>query len=141
MPCSRAQLPKRFAEWVDRKLPQVGGGRRVRLRYCDRLPFEWLFAAALRPSGLTLWRSIYLRPRLRPFDPCDRRKVELILHELIHVGQFRARPLTFPIAYLLNFAARGYRNHPAEVEARAEAHRLAHEYARDDPCGCGGRGK
>jgi|GEM_PF-1492308 len=135
MPCSRTRLPERFADWLAVKIPEIDV-RRITLCYCDRLPFEWVLAGSMRPSGITLWRSIYLRDRLRPFDPCDRRKVELLMHELIHVRQFHAHPLWFPLTYLRDLAMLGYQNNPAEIEARAHGSALAQDYARENPYRC-----
>jgi hypothetical protein len=54
-----------------------------------------------------------------------RATLELVLHELVHVAQYRANPLTFPLRYLLNHLRYGYDQNPAEVEARDTASRLS----------------
>lgn len=135
MPCSRTRIPDRLADWLAEKMPEIDV-RTIRLCYCDRLPFEWLLAGLSRPSGITLWRSIYLRNRLSPLDPCDRRKIDLLMHELVHVRQFHAHPLRFPLTYLRDLARLGYWNNPAEIEARAHGGKLAQDYARENPYRC-----
>ena len=42
----------------------------------------------------------------------------LLRHELEHVRQWRTRPLTFPIRYLLCHLRYGYRDNPYERAAR-----------------------
>jgi hypothetical protein len=125
--------PEELADWVDRALPELGGVRRVRLLAGDRLPFDWLPGERRRYQGMTLWRRIYLRSRRQPFDPADRRDLLLVLHELVHVLQFRRRPLLFPLLYLAGLALHGYRRHPAEREADERAAELAAAYWAERP--------
>jgi hypothetical protein len=54
-----------------------------------------------------------------------RQSLELILHELVHVAQYRRNPVLFPLRYLINHVRYGYDRNPAEVEARETASRLA----------------
>jgi hypothetical protein len=130
------RLPDCLADWIDRKMPELGGVRFVKISYSHRLPFEWLPGDRSGIDGLTLWRGIYLRENFYPVDPCDPEKVELLLHELVHVLQFRKDPLRFPLLYLINHLRYGYWNNPAEVEARAISEKLIQEYLREDVCGC-----
>jgi hypothetical protein len=58
----------------------------------------------------------------------DRAGIELVLHELVHVMQFRRNPITFPLRYLINHVRYGYDRNPAEVEARETAARLSAVY-------------
>lgn len=120
--------PDRLADWVDRALPELGGVRRVRLLAGARLPFDWLPGERGRYQAMTLWRRVYLRDRGVPLDAGDRGDVLLLLHELIHVLQFRRNPLLFPLLYLLGLALYGYDRHPAEVEARQRSAELLAAY-------------
>ncbi|MBZ5523299.1 MAG: hypothetical protein LAP21_13765 [Acidobacteriia bacterium] len=126
-------IPDGLADWIDRKMPGIGGVRTVKIQCCKVIPLEWFFG---RASALTLWRTVSLRNTICPIDPCNRTKVALLLHELVHVEQFRASPVWFPIKYLLNLFLRGYWYHPAEVEARIRAHDLIESYTIEDPCHC-----
>jgi len=131
---SRTRLPECLADWIDAKMPDLDGARRVAIYCCDRLPFEWFVGSMSSFRGITLWSSVYLRRRSCPISPSDHASVELILHEFVHVRQFRARPLRFPVTYLFDVVRHGYRNNPAEVEARELAHALAREYVFEGPC-------
>jgi len=122
----RAPLPDKLSAWIGRSMPDVGDIGRVRFYCCDKLPF-----VGTRYSGFTLFRSIYLRESFFPIEPADYGTVELIFHELVHVSQFRRRPLLFPLSYLLRLATHGYWNHPAECEARDRARVLAEQYYAD----------
>ncbi|HYR92246.1 MAG TPA: hypothetical protein VE422_49840 [Terriglobia bacterium] len=82
-------------------------------------------------SGLTLANRVYLRADYCPIDPANRGTVELVFHELVHVLQFRRKPLLFPFRYLIHHLRYGYARNPAEVEARQLAARLVDEYCRD----------
>jgi hypothetical protein len=130
-----ATLPDCLADWIDRKMPEVGGVRGIRIIFCDSLPFEWLPGDRSKIDGITLWGEIYLRISFHPIDPRDPIKVELLLHELVHVQQFRRNPLIFPINYLLEHVKSGYWNNPLEVEARSLAEKLIQEYLLEDVCG------
>jgi len=101
----------------------------------------WLFGARVRPPGVpddvviragrwvtyiggfftgtrqpaaavTLGRTIIVHPDV----PLTER---LLRHELAHVRQWTARPLTFPLRYVWQHLQHGYRDNPYEVEARA----------------------
>ena len=48
-----------------------------------------------------------------------------LLHELVHVAQYRRNPVLFPLRYLIHHFRYGYDRNPAEVEARETASRLA----------------
>lgn len=120
--------PEGLADWIDRALPELGGVRRVRLLTGDRLPFDWLPGGTYGYEGVTLWRRVYLRARRRPLDFDDWGDVLLLLHELVHVLQFRRRPLLFPLLYLAGLVRHGYRRHPAEREARERSAALAAAY-------------
>jgi len=114
-------------------MPGVGGVRRIKIQCCDVVPLEWLLG---RANAVTLWRSVYLRNRFCPLGPCDRRRVALLVHELVHVEQFRNSPVLFPLKYLFNLILHGYWNNPAEIEARVRARNLIESYSLEDPCHC-----
>ena len=66
-------------------------------------------------SGITLWRTIFLSPRVA-LEP------ELLLHELRHVHQFEEDPF-FPLRYVWRSVKHGYTDNPYEADARAYAAR------------------
>lgn len=136
MSCHVTRIKDCLADWIDGKMPSVGGVRSIEIKCCDELPFEWLPGNRSNIKAITLWSSIYLRNRFCPVDPCDRTKVELLLHELVHVEQFRDSPILFPIKYLFNLIWHGYWNNPAEIEARARSSSLIQAYSLEDPCHC-----
>jgi hypothetical protein len=70
-------------------------------------------------AGITLWRTIFLSPRVPP-SPA------LLLHELCHVRQF-ARSRVFPVRYCWESLRRGYARNPYELEAEAFARRVLAE--------------
>lgn len=76
-------------------------------------------------NGLTLWNRVYVVGNCWQCDPVTRQSLELILHELVHVAQYRRNPVLFPLRYLINHVRYGYDRNPAEVEARETASRLA----------------
>lgn len=78
-------------------------------------------------AGITLWRTVWLAPEAR-LDP------RLLLHELRHVQQFEASPL-FPLLYLLNAIARGYRRNRYERDAESFALARLAERGRPSPEG------
>lgn len=83
---------------------------RIRVRHRARL------AIPARYRAITLGSRIYARPCLRADEPAD---LELLLHELIHVGQYsRLGHLGFSWRYGGEIAARGYRGNSLEREAR-----------------------
>lgn len=120
---TRVFLPENIARWVSRCLP-VGDVGRIQFRLCRRIPFWWL-APKRTFIGLTLWNRVYLVENCWCLDPPDRFPSELLLHELVHVLQYRRNPVLFPLRYLLNHLRLGYDKNPAEVEARETAARLA----------------
>lgn len=124
-------LAPEFSAWIESHMPELGGLRGVRIRCVDRVPFEWLPGFLPGVRGLTLWNTVYLEHQCCPIDPANRDHVELLLHELVHVAQFRRAPLLFPVVYLIEFARRGYYNIPAEVEARRRAAELIVTYLKD----------
>jgi hypothetical protein len=124
-------LDHHLSAWIDRHMPDLGGVRTVNILSCERLPLDWLPGDYHHYNGLTLWGSIYLRPPCCPIDPRDPEKVERLLHELVHVRQFRQHPVTFPMRYLCDLVRYGYWDSPAEVEAREVARRLLSHWLRD----------
>ena len=75
--------------------------------------------------GITLGHSVFLR---HPLDLSRRADQELLLHELVHVGQReREGRLGMAYAYGRGFCeAMSYRRHPMEVEARHVAREIHH---------------
>ena len=63
-------------------------------------------------AAVTLGDAILVHPDVRL-------TTTLLRHELAHVRQWRERPLTFPLRYVLEHLRHGYRQNPYEVEARA----------------------
>jgi hypothetical protein len=120
-------LPDPLQSWIAEHMPELASARRVRLNARRRIPFSWIPGNAT-VSGITLWNRIYLRDHFFPINVRDRRTVELIFHELIHVLQFRRNPLLFPVKYLAHHFMYGYENNPAEVEARRVAAQLSADY-------------
>jgi hypothetical protein len=64
-------------------------------------------------SGITLWRTIWVEPRLGW-------EAELLLHEIRHVQQFEAS-VSFPLQYVWESVRRGYHANRFEVDARRYA--------------------
>jgi len=120
-------------EWIDRNMPELRGTHGVRVRCCDRLPFQWLPGFMPAVCGITLWNTIYLKRAVCRIEPGDLASVELLLHELVHVGQFRRDPISFPLVYLVHLARFGYWNIPAEREARDRAEDLIKRYRQERP--------
>ncbi|HLX62093.1 MAG TPA: hypothetical protein VKX17_12500 [Planctomycetota bacterium] len=119
-------IPQPLARWIQAHMPGAPDLRRVRIFCGPRIPFDWLPGFRKKYIGITLWGRIHLR---EPFDFETPGKIELLFHELVHVRQFNAHPLWFPISYLLKFVVKGYRNHPAEIEAREVAAELWRKYS------------
>jgi hypothetical protein len=114
---------------VDRELPEIGGAAAVRFVIDPRLPFDWLPGDRQRFSAITLWRTVHLRDRGQPFALDDPQLLELLLHELVHVGQYaRLGDVGFPVGYLARILTHGYAIHPLEVEARQVARRLLQRF-------------
>lgn len=127
-------LPECLAKWIAGTMPELGDVGRVRVLACEPLPFEWLPGDRSWIAGITLWSRVHLRERLCPIDPGNLSRVELLLHELVHVGQFRAQPVLFPLRYLWSMAWRGYENCWPERQARERAKVLVDRYAAERPC-------
>jgi hypothetical protein len=121
-------LPEYLTTWIAKNLP-VGDLSRIQFRLGARIPFWWVVPGG-RFSGLTLWNRIYVVENLWFLEPIQRSTLELILHELVHVVQYRRNPITFPFRYVLDHLRYGYERNPAEVEARVIAARLADSFFR-----------
>jgi hypothetical protein len=130
-----SEIPACLAEWIERNMPEIGGLKGVRVRCCDRLPFQWLPGFMPDVRGITLWNTIYLKERWCPILAEDPDLVGLLVHELVHVGQFRRAPLLFPLRYLWDLARVGYWKIPAEQEARERETEFLRQYLHDQPCG------
>jgi hypothetical protein len=130
------ELSDCLANWIDKKMKELGGIRNIKIIFSDPLPFEWLPGNRNSIQGITFWYNIYLRKSFYPIDLKDENMIELILHELVHVEQFRRNPLQFPGSYLIKYLYYGYWEHPAEVEARNRSRQLLLEYLSEDPCNC-----
>jgi hypothetical protein len=72
----------------------------------------WLSGMGGPAAAVTLGSTIVVGPGVEIED-------RLLRHELVHVRQWRRRPLAFPLLYALEHVRHGYRNNPYEVEARA----------------------
>lgn len=120
--------------WIETNMAEIGGMTGVRIQCCDRLPFQWVPGFMPTVSGITLWNTIYLKKRVCAIRPDQLERVELLLHELVHVGQFRRGLLSFPVRYLFDLLRVGYWNIPAEKEARDRAAELIAQYQKDLPC-------
>ena len=97
------QLADRYPELRDARY-RIGG-----------LPLRvggWTLGAST-VSGITLWRTIWLRSAAEL-------EAELLLHEIRHVQQFQASA-TFPIRYIWESLMRGYFANRYEVDARSYA--------------------
>ena len=116
-------LPAHLADWIERHMP-LSNLDKVRFRLRRRIPFWWLMPNRSF-SGLTLWNRVYVVQDYWRCEPVTRPALELVLHELVHVAQYRKNPFTFPVRYLINHFRFGYDRNPAEVEARDVASRLA----------------
>jgi hypothetical protein len=133
--CRRFTLPDCLARWIDDLMPALGGVRSVSFHGCGARdlpmgPIMNLVAA----DGITLGDHVLIRRSLCPIDPCDPDKVRLLLHELVHVEQYRADP-AFPASYVVDHLRFGYRSHPAEVAARDRAAHLLGAWLAETPCG------
>ena len=114
-----AELLARFPELAEARWrvgglpPRVGG---------------WMLGART-VSGITLWRTIFLAPGVRPSP-------SLLLHELGHVRQF-ARSRAFPLSYCWQSVRRGYARNPYEIEAEDFARRVLAERLVVGPAAAG----
>lgn len=140
--CRRIELSDCLANWIDRHMPDVGGVRTISIYCCDPgdLPLGPIFKVV---DGITLGEHIGLSAArgLCPVDPCDLTQVRALLHELVHVEQYKGTPGFFA-RYVAQFVIgaltgnRAYHDHPDEVAARNRGDHLLQEYRRDNPCGC-----
>jgi|KBSMisStaDraftv2_1062788.scaffolds.fasta_scaffold20321_4 hypothetical protein len=119
-------LPDHIISWIAQRLP-LGDLSKIQFRLGPRIPFWWLVPGGTF-SGLTLWNRIYVVESCWFLEPLRRSTLELILHELVHVVQYRRNPITFPFRYVLDHFRCGYGRNPAEIEARAVAARLTNSY-------------
>jgi hypothetical protein len=97
------QLAERYPELRDARY-RIGG-----------LPLRvggWSLGATT-VSGITLWRTIWVDPRIQW-------EAELLLHEIRHVQQFQAS-VSFPLQYIWESLRRGYHANRFEVDARRYA--------------------
>jgi len=124
----RVLLPENLSNWIAQHLP-IGDLSRIRFRLGRRIPFWWVVPGGSF-SGLTLWNRIYVVESCWFLEPIRRNTLELIVHELVHVLQYRRNPVTFPFRYVFDHLRYGYERNPAEVEARAVAARLVDAYFR-----------
>jgi len=109
-------LPENLASQIA-ELLSLSDIHRVQFRLCRRIPFSWLVGGK-RLAGLTLWNRVYVVEDKWP-------DLELVIHELVHVLQFRRNPILFPFRYIIDHLRYGYEANPAEVEARETASRIA----------------
>jgi len=124
----RVLLPENLSNWIAQHL-SIGDLSRIRFRLGRRIPFWWVVPGGSF-SGLTLWNRIYVVESCWFLEPIRRNTLELIVHELVHVLQYRRNPVTFPFRYVFDHLRYGYERNPAEVEARAVAARLVDAYFR-----------
>ena len=126
-------LPKDLIVWIEAKMPELQGFSGVRIRICERLPFEWVPGFMPTIKGITLWNTVYLKPSCHPLSLDDPDKMSLVFHELVHVCQFRRGWLSFPLRYLFDLVRVGYWNVPAEIEARSREKELVKLFLEDYP--------
>jgi hypothetical protein len=123
-------LPEDIADWISQHL-QVEDLNKIQFRLGPRIPFWWLVPGG-RFSGLTLWNRIYVVESCWFLEPIKRGTLELILHELVHVVQYRRNPVTFPLRYVFDHLRYGYQQNPAEIEARAISARLVDSFFQEN---------
>ena len=121
---TRVFLPENIVARISQRFPHEDLSK-VHFRRCRRIPFAWLVPGR-NFAGLTLWNRVYLIESCFA-EPFNQTFAELVLHELVHVAQYRKNPFTFPLRYLVNHLRYGYDLNPAEVEAREIATRLVCE--------------
>ena len=114
-------LSPELISWIKANMSNAPDLRRVRIVCAPTIPFDWLPGNRAQYVGITLWDKIWLR---EPFELKEEAAYELLFHELVHVRQFQRRPIKFPLMYILQLRLNGYRNHPAEIEARTIAAKL-----------------
>src|SRR5262245_55037096 len=123
---TRVFLPESVSHWITQQLP-LADLDRIQFRLCRRFPFSWLVGNR-RFEGITFWNRIYLVEGNWRLEPPSRASLELIVHELVHVLQYRRNPFWFPLRYAIDFLRYGYEDNPAEVKARAAAARVADSF-------------
>jgi hypothetical protein len=123
-------LPEDLARWIAEQLP-LGDLNRIQFRLGPRIPFWWIVPGG-QFSGLTLWNRVYVIESCWFLEPLRRNTLELILHELVHVIQYRRNPIVFPFRYVIDHFRHGYELNPAEVEARSIASRLADSFFKTE---------
>ena len=128
---TRVFLPQDVADWISRQVPlkDLGDLTTVQFRLCRRIPFGWMLRSR-SIGGLTLWNRVYVIEHCWQTQPLGAATIELVLHELVHVVQYRRNPILFPLRYLVNHLTYGYEKNPAEVEARTIAANLAHDFRK-----------
>lgn len=128
---TRVFLPQDIADWISRQVPfkDLGDLTAIHFRLLRRIPFGWLVRARIF-AGLTLWNRVYVIERCWQTHPLSAVTIELVLHELVHVVQYRRNPFLFPLRYLVNHFRFGYEKNPAEVEARTIAATLANDFRK-----------
>ena len=122
---TRVFLPEVLGDWVSGQFG-LSDIQAIHFRLCRRIPLSWLLGRKL--IGLTLWNRIYLLEDYWLSAQLPRASVELVLHELVHVMQYRRNPLLFPLRYVIDHFRHGYDNNPAEVEARQIAARITESF-------------
>ncbi len=128
-------LQECFKSWLILKMPELHGFINIHFYISKTLPFDWLPGNRESINGITLWNGIYLRKnKLLKTHLNDENFVLLLLHELVHIGQFLKNPVKFPIQYLWHYQKFGYWNMPAEIEAREVSERLLQEFLKENPC-------
>jgi hypothetical protein len=77
-------------------MPGLHGFNNIRFFITEKLPFDWLPVDRSSIIGITFWNKIYLRKReFLKTELNDRNFIRLIIHELVHVGQFFKNPFFF----------------------------------------------
>jgi hypothetical protein len=132
--CHSFTVPDCLARWIDTNMPGLKGVRHVSFYCCDSgdLPIGPIMNL-VGARGLTLGDHVHIRQDICPIDQCNPDKVRLLLHELVHVEQYRADS-GFPVKYIADHLRHGYQNNPAEIAARARAQSLLSAYMAANPC-------
>jgi len=131
MPKERITLPSHLTDWIDRRLPDVGGISNVKLFRCYKIPFEWLARSNEKPSAVTICNRIYFQASLGSFDDPPPEMLAVLFHELTHVIQFKRHPVLHLPLYAWYLLRKGYWDSPMEIEAREAEAKLVDEYLRD----------
>ncbi len=89
-------------------------------------------------EGIALGK-VFLHSRMCPILPCSPQRIELLIHELIHIRQ-QQKSLYLPwfFAYGLAWMQSGfqYRKNLFEKYTYKEARRLLRLYLSENPCSC-----